>query len=327
MFSLPHLIRRVSRQRLVSASVMLGIALAVALGVAVPLATAALASMGLRATVEALPRSSQNIQLTRRVEPFDAAFQQRLQRRLGDLIGYSYTVSYTPILDARRETPVLAAPVRLRTQGGLIEHSVVTGRVPRPRPLHRLPPSEQGCNEASPVEVLVSAEQLAANSLAVGDQLCIGSILPAIITGSFVPRNLEEDYWFGDHRPVRGEIDPTPPDQLIVVLMLAEEDFASVAPVFGGEPGTHIYRALVRTAAINLDTLDDVDSRLRTFRTDANTLQPRPIVLTGLDRAIVTFHTRFQLLQSALAALLLGLLTLAIVYVVFVGALATERQS
>ena len=80
----------------------------VALGIAVPLAIDALAPLRLRATIAGLSTGSRNIQLTRGGQPFDDAFRERTRRRLGDLIDHDYTISYTPLLDGRRETPPLS---------------------------------------------------------------------------------------------------------------------------------------------------------------------------------------------------------------------------
>src|SRR6478672_7538383 len=116
MLSLSYLLRRLARQGFVTASVLIGIAFAVALGIAVPLAIDALAPLGLRATIAGLPSASRNIQLTRGGQPFDDAFRERTRRRLGDLIDHDDTVSYTAPLDGRRETPLLVTPLRIRTQ-------------------------------------------------------------------------------------------------------------------------------------------------------------------------------------------------------------------
>ena len=324
MRALGHLLRRLSRQPLVAASVVLGVALAVGLAVAAALATNALADLGLRATLQALPRASQNMQLTRTGAPFDQAFQRRIQRRLGDLIAGDYTVDYTPAGQARRETPLIVSPVRLRTQEGLLEHVTLQGRAPRPLPPARLRRAQPDCETFPTVEALLSAEQLAGTGFVVGDQLCVDGFLPVMIVGSFTANDPEEGYWYGDPRPIRGEFVE---GELIAQLMLTPEDFAGIAPHFGEQRLTHIYRATTRIDGVNLDTLDAVDTRLRDLRTYINTLQPRPVLLTGIDRAIGTFNERFRLLQSALAPLLLGVVTLALLYLVLVGTLAIEQQS
>ena len=329
MFSVKHLIRRLNRQRLITASIMLGIALAVALGVAVPLATNALATIGLQATVAVLPRASQSIQLTRPAQAFNAAFQKSVRDRLGYLLASDHTVDYTALTIGRVDGRVLELTVRLRTQGGLAEHTAVEGRLPTTPAKRRLAPGDPGCDTLAPVETLLSAEQLKINALAIGDRLCLANQLPVVIVGSFVANNVADDYWFGDHRPLTGEVlrggmaGGTP----VVVLMFAPEDFTYAQSFFDRRASIHVYRALTQPRAINLDTLADADDRLRQFRNQMVGTQPRPTVLTGLDEAIATFNSRFRLLQSALATLLVGIVTLAIVYVVLVGSLATEQQS
>lgn len=328
MFSIKHLTRRLLRQGFLSASIIIGIALAVALGVAAPLATNALAELGLRATLRALPRASQNIQLTRSGQGFNPAFQQRVRRGLGDLLAGDYTVSYTPVVSGLRAAPPQETTLRLRTQGGLLEHIDVTGRAPAPQS-RQVGPRDAGCDTTPPIEALLSAAQLRRNFLSVGDQLCVANLLPLKIVGSFVPKNVDDPYWFDDRRPVDGELTSgglgagTP----IAVAMLAAEDWPYAARFFNTSATVHIYRGLTRPETIGVANVGDADNRLREFRTQMVAVQPRPALLTGLDRAIGTFNNRFRLLQSSLLTLVLGVVTLAVVYVVLVGALATEQQS
>src|SRR3954451_8964067 len=119
MFSVQYLLRRLSRQRLLSTGVLLGIALAVALGTAIPLATNALAVLGLRATVAALPPITRNIQLVRQGEPLDPALQEHIRQQLGTLLAGDYLTSYLPVVSMRRAQPPVTRPVRLRRQADL----------------------------------------------------------------------------------------------------------------------------------------------------------------------------------------------------------------
>src|SRR5690348_13774151 len=102
MLSIRYQVRRLLRQPLITGSVLVGIVVAIAVGVAAPLATDALVELGLRATLNALPRATQNIQLTRVGQAFNAAFARRVQQQLGDLLVDDYTVSYSPILPGER---------------------------------------------------------------------------------------------------------------------------------------------------------------------------------------------------------------------------------
>src|SRR4051794_40775809 len=159
MFSLRHILRRLARQGFVTTSVLIGIAFAVALGIAVPLAIDALAPLGLRATIEGLPTPSRNIQLTRNGQPFDDAFRERTRRRLGDLIDHDLTVSYSPPLDALRESLRLVTSFRIRTQDDLAEHSIVTGRSPMDGKLIQADFQTAGCGDITGIDALLSADQ------------------------------------------------------------------------------------------------------------------------------------------------------------------------
>ncbi len=328
MFSVLQLVRRLGRQRLISASVIIGIALSVALGVAVPLATDALAALGLRATVEALPPPNRHIQFLRESSPFDAEVRQTIEQQLGDLLGERYLMSYLSLLAARRESPPLAGTVRLRTQGGLAEHIEIRRGSPSAT-AQSLPENCAASPLVAPVEVLISAEQLQPGSFAVGDQLCIGETLPAVIAGSFVAKDPQAAYWFEDLRPIRGETPSGPgASELIPVLMLDQDSFNTAAGQFPGAQAAHAYRSLARDSAISLDSMDRLAASFGTLRAELAALQPHPILVqSGLDGAVATFTTRFRLLQSALIALLLLLVVLAMIYIVLVGVLVAQQQN
>ncbi len=150
-----------------TASLISGIALAVALGLAVPLATNSLAALGLRATVDAIPPVAQDIQLTRLAQPFNTGLQQRIRRSLGDLLQSDYTLGYTPYLGGVRQSPPLEMTLRLRTQSGIEDHIRVEGRLPRD---HQ---AAAGCEGRGAIEALLSLQQIRTHGLAVGDQLCV----------------------------------------------------------------------------------------------------------------------------------------------------------
>ena len=322
-------LRRLVRQRMVTVSLVIGITLAVALGVVVPLAVNALSALGLRTTIAAMPPLGHNIQLIRTGEPFNLAFENRVSNQLGDLVGESYTVGYSPILGAEAEQASGAYPVILRYQERLEEHSVLSGPAPEPRSRAAFRRERLNCSTFEPIQALLSEHQLELSGLRVGNRLCVGGMIPLTISASFHARDRQERYWQGDLRPEVGTVvsgglgagDP------IFVLMLAREDFAEIANFFDPTRHVYLYRAAMRTELINLDTVATVDERLREFRTQLNSTHPRPLLITGIDRVISTFNTRLQLLQSALVPLVLSVITLALVYVVLVGALATEQQN
>lgn len=321
--------RRLSRQPLVTASVITGVALAVALGLASALATNALAILGLRATIAALPRTSQNIQLTRTTEPFGDAFRSRVRSQLGDLVGSDYELHYVPQMPARRESPLLTSSVRIRTQERLQEHVRVTGRWPGTGADPSRPLSPLDCSSHAPIEAAVSAEVLAGTGFQVGDRLCVDGTIPITIVGSFTANDPAEGYWASDLRPLRGEREQGGADAgaIVVPLMVEPSDFDRVATFLRATSVIHIFRVETQLETVTLENIAAIDTRLRAFRTQLNTLQPRPVVLTGIDRAIATFNERFRLLQAALATLLFGIITLAIIYLILVGTLATEQQS
>ncbi len=324
-----YALRRLLRQRLVSASVALGIALAVALGVAVPLAVNALAALGLQATLAALPPLGHDIQLIRSGEAFELGFQRRVANALGEMVGETYTAGYSPQLSAQGQREGESYPIILRFQEGLIEHSEVSGKLPEAGPLRAFRGEEPSCERLSPIEALLSERQIQMSGLRVGDRLCIDGRIPLTISASFVPRDTNERYWQGDARPERGVIlqgGPSGGDP-VYVLIIPREDFIEIGRFFDPTRSVYLYRAAMRTELINLDSVASVTERLRLFRTQITTAQPRPLLITGIDRAITTYNTRFQLLQSGLVTLVLGVITLALVYVVLVGALATEQQS
>jgi ABC-type lipoprotein release transport system permease subunit len=320
-----HLTRRLRRQPLVTASVVTGVALAVALALAATLATNALAVLGLRATLAALPQASQNIQLTRTTEPFGPAFRTRASRQLGDLVERVHETRYVPQMRARREAPLLTNGVRIRTQESLQDHVDVTGRWPQAGADR----SALDCEQHLPLEAAASAEVLEGTGFQIGDRLCLDNSVPVIIVGSFTAKDPTEDYWGSDLRPIRGEREAGGQDAgaLVLPLMIEQADFEKIATFFEASDIVHIFRVETRLERVTVENLGDIDTRLRSFRAQLNTLQPRPLVLTGIDRAIGTFNERFQLLQSALATLLLGIITLAIIYLILVGTLATEQQS
>ncbi len=329
MFAPRYLLRRLARQRLVTLSLLGGLVLAVALGVAVPLATNALAGLGLRATLAALPPITQQIQLSRTGDPFDAGLRRRLKEQLGDLVARDYTLTYTPLLNAHRDTPTLDFGLRLRAQEGMFDRITVDGATPQPQTGRIFRPN---CAATAPLEALLGAEQ-GDIGLQRGDTLCLGGALPLKIVGVWQPTDRADPYWFADFRALRGEVASGGAGGVVRVaqLVLQPTDLASVLQIFS-QPGvafrpTQVYRALTNSQTITIDRLLESNTRLQEFRTLATNLQPRPTVLTGLDRAISTFSGRFRLLQSALAVLLCEVVTLALLYVVLVGTLATEQQS
>lgn len=328
LLPISYVLRRLRRQGLVGLSVLLGMTLSVALGIATPLASNALAPLGLRATLQAIPPTSQNIQLTRNGKSFGEGFRTRMRREMGNLVAADFSTSYTARIDAVRSQPSLAIPVRLRTQGDLAAHSTITGHAPQPHGLHPLYNGTQGCTQYEPIEAILGSEQLQLSSLAIGDQLCIGDILPVIIVGTFEPKDPTNSYWQADQRPLKGELisGGLEAGTLIAVLMIDRNDFDAVAPLVDQSRTIHVYRMEIQSSAITIDNLATTDAKLRDFRTQVASLQPRTIMLTSLDRAIATFDSRLQLLQSALVTLLIGMATLAVVYVVLVGTLATEQQ-
>ncbi|HSH78228.1 MAG TPA: hypothetical protein VLA19_06820, partial [Herpetosiphonaceae bacterium] len=225
-----YALRRLLRQRLVSASVALGIALAVALGVAVPLAVNALAALGLQATLAALPPLGHDIQLIRSGEAFELGFQRRVANALGELVGETYTAGYSPQLGAQGQREGEAYPIILRFQERLIEHSEVSGKLPEARRGRAFRGEEPSCERFSPIEALLSERQIEMSGLRVGDRLCIGGRIPLTISASFAPRDTNERYWQGDARPERGVIlqgGPTGGDP-VYVLIIPREDFVEI---------------------------------------------------------------------------------------------------
>src|SRR6187551_2683905 len=126
MFPLTQTFRRLARQRLASAAIILGIAVGVALGQAVPMATDALAALGLRTMLRAIPPLGRQIQLVRQTAPFDASMQQHVRDQLGGLLQSDYTVSALPVQQAHGDTPLPIRSVRLRTQAGFADQVVVS---------------------------------------------------------------------------------------------------------------------------------------------------------------------------------------------------------
>jgi ABC-type lipoprotein release transport system permease subunit len=327
MFGPRHLVRRLLRQPLITASIVCGIALAVGLGIAGPLATNVLAALGLRATVEALPAASQNIQLTRTAQGFTQAYRMRVEQELGNLAESTYGVSYLPHLGARFKD--LGLTVRLRSQENLLEHVTITGRAPEALAQRGLTITQLACGSEQSLEVMLSSVQVTQSRIAIGDRICVNDVLPVQLVGTWEPRDEQELYWFGDRRPLTGEIisGGAAGSIPVSVLMLTPNDFESVAQIAPKEQISYIVRIVVRPTAISLDTLAAVDESLRALRTQVASLQPRTTLLTGLDAAITTYNQRFRLLQSVLATLLLAIVMLALVYIILVGALATQQQS
>jgi ABC-type lipoprotein release transport system permease subunit len=327
MFGPRHLVRRMLRQPLITASIVCGVALAVALGVATPLATDLLAALGLRATVGALPPVSQNIQLARTTQGFTDAYRERVTRELGGLVAGTYGVSYTPSLAARRE-PDLSFVARLRSQEQIADHIEVTGRAPRSLANRDTSIGRPECDGDRVVEAMISAQQAPLFGFAVGDRVCIDDELPVEIVGTWEPRDIAAGYWFGDERPLTGELTGgAGNNERVAVLMIDPGDWNTVARFVPKEQTSYVLRMTVQPEAMTLPTLRTVDENLRTFRTQVASLQPRTTLLTGLDAAIATYSQRFRLLQSALVTLLVAMVMLAIVYIILVGALATEQQS
>ncbi|MBA3946345.1 MAG: hypothetical protein H0X37_17495, partial [Herpetosiphonaceae bacterium] len=326
MVPLMHLVRRLGRQRLVSASILLGVGLAVALGVAVPLVTGALAALSLRTSITTLTPAVRNIQLFRTPAPFDPSLQAHIRQQLGSLLAADYRMSYLPTVYGQPAAPRPNRQVRLRTQEGLADHIVVTARASQPAST----PAPGDCQpHGSTFPVLVSAEQLQASTLAVGDHVCVDGKISVMIAGNFVPKDPTDQYWFNDQRPIIGESPPGPTiTTLIVVLMLNDDDFNTIwLRWYGNELVAHFFRGFVQSSAITLDTVDDVANHLDALRAEFKAVSSSPIVMqTGLEDAITTFETRFQLLESVLFALFLLLVSLAMIYVVLVGTLATQQQ-
>ncbi len=204
----------------------------------------------------------------------------------------------------------------------------VTGRAPQSF-AERGTQGRLVCGGDTALEAMISAQQVPTFNFAVGDRICVDGTLPIEIVGTFAPRDEQELYWFGDRRPVAGEVANAGAggNTRVAVLILAPDDFESVSRIAPRQQISYTVRMLVRPEAISLDTLAGVDEQLRTFRTQVASLQPRTTLLTGLDGAIATYNQRFRLLQSALSTLLLAIVMLAIVYIFLVGALATEQQS
>ncbi|MEA2723714.1 MAG: hypothetical protein QOH59_1485, partial [Gemmatimonadales bacterium] len=248
-----HLTRRLRRQPLVTASVVTGVALAVALALAAALATNALAVLGLRATLAALPQASQNIQLTRTTEPFGPAFRTRASRQLGDLVERVHETRYVPQMRARREAPLLTNGVRIRTQENLQDHVDVTGRWPQASADR----SALDCEQHLPLEAAASAEVLEGTGFQIGDRLCLDNSVPVIIVGSFTAKDPTEDYWGSDLRPIRGEREAGGQDAgaLVLPLMIEQADFEKIATFFEASDIVHIFRVETRLERVTVENL------------------------------------------------------------------------